>query len=259
MNIYKERILELRKLIDHYNDEYYINDKSVISDREFDNLLNELIKLEKKYPEFDDLNSPSKRVGGGITKKFNVAKHTYPMYSLNNTYTKNEVIDWDNRVKKNLGINEIEYTCELKYDGASINLIYEDGILVRGITRGNGVEGDDVTLNVKTIKDIPLKLSGKFPKRIEVRGEIILPLNKFKDLNRFRKLNGKKPFMNTRNTASGSLKLQDSNEVAKRPLKAFIYAVIADESIDLVTHLPIWWFVNITSFVPSPLTSKSPR
>ena len=235
MNIYKERILELRKLIDHYNDEYYNNDKSVISDKEFDNLLSELIKLEKKYPEFDDLNSPSKRVGGGVTKKFNVAKHTYPMYSLDNTYTKNEVIDWDNRVKKNLGINEIEYTCELKYDGASINLIYEDGILVRGITRGNGIEGDDVTLNVKTIKDIPLKLSGKFPKKIEVRGEIILPLNEFKNLNRIRQLNGEKPFMNPRNTASGSLKLQDSNEVAKRPLKAFIYAVISDESID-VSH-----------------------
>jgi len=235
MNIYKEQILKLRKLIDHYNDEYYINDKSVISDREFDNLLNELIKLEKKYPEFDDLNSPSKRVGGGVTKKFNIAKHTYPMYSLDNTYTKNEVIDWDKRVRKNLEINEIEYTCELKYDGASINLIYEDGVLVRGITRGNGVEGDDVTLNVKTIKDIPLKLKGEFPKKIEVRGEIILPLNKFKSLNKVRQLNGEKPFMNPRNTASGSLKLQDSNEVAKRPLKAFVYSVTSDELID-VSH-----------------------
>ena len=235
MNIYKEQILKLRKLIDHYNDEYYINDKSVISDREYDNLLNQLIKLEKKYPEFDDLNSPSKRVGGGVTKKFDIAKHTFPMYSLDNTYTKNEVIDWDKRVRKNLEINEIEYTCELKYDGASINLIYEDGILVRGITRGNGVEGDDVTLNVKTIKDIPLKLKGKFPKKIEVRGEIILPLNKFKSLNRVRQLNGEKPFMNPRNTASGSLKLQDSNEVAKRPLKAFVYSVTSDKLID-VSH-----------------------
>ena len=229
MNINKKRIIELRKLINRYNDEYYLNDNSLITDREFDNLLNELIKLEKKYPKFDDLNSPSKRVGGGVTKKFNTAKHSYPMYSLDNTYTKSELIDWDKRVKKKLEINEIEYTCELKYDGASINLIYEDGFLKRGVTRGNGIEGDDVTLNVKTIKDIPLKLKGNFPKKLEVRGEIILPLDKFKNLNRVRLLNGEKPFMNPRNTASGSLKLQDSHEVLKRPLKAFIYAVISDE------------------------------
>ena len=225
MNIDFKRIKKLRSLIHEYNYEYYINHKSLISDREFDILLKELNDLENLHPEFEDSNSPTKRVGGGVTKNFITVKHNAPMYSLENTYSREDIIVWKKKISKILNSENIGFTCELKYDGASINITYENGELIRAITRGDGLKGDDVTLNVKTIKNIPLKLKGNFPKKFDIRGEIIISLDRFMKLNKDRISNGENPFMNPRNTASGSLKLQDSKETSKRALKAYMYAL----------------------------------
>lgn len=225
----KNQIEALRQELHDHNHRYYILDEPIISDYEFDQLLQTLQDLEKKYPDFSDPNSPTKRVGGGITKSFETVPHKYPMYSLSNTYSKEELLQWEERLKKALGEEaQIEYTCELKFDGASISLTYENGVLVKAITRGDGVQGDDITTNVKTIKTIPLKLKADFPKFFEIRGEILLPWEGFHKMNEQRAALGEPLYRNPRNTASGSLKLQDSRIVADRPLTCFLYSLAGD-------------------------------
>jgi DNA ligase (NAD+) len=222
----KNQIEALRQELHDHNHRYYILDEPIISDYEFDQLLQTLQDLEKKYPDFSDPNSPTKRVGGGITKSFETVPHKYPMYSLSNTYSKEELLQWEERLKKALGEEaQIEYTCELKFDGASISLTYENGVLVKAITRGDGVQGDNITTNVKTIKTIPLKLKADFPKFFEIRGEILLPWEGFYKMNEQRAALGEPLYRNPRNTASGSLKLQDSRIVADRPLTCFLYSL----------------------------------
>ena len=225
-----KKIKELRDSLHRYNHSYYILNQSLVSDFEFDNLMKELENLEENHPEFSDPNSPSKRVGGDITKSFNSVKHNYPMLSLSNSYSKDDIIDFDNRVIKLID-HSFTYLCELKYDGVAISIVYENGQLLRAITRGDGVSGEDVTANVRTISSIPLKLMGDFPSKLEVRGEIIFPRPAFELLNEERLANGEQLFANPRNTASGTLKLQDSSEVAKRKLDCFLYALYLDDSI----------------------------
>ncbi len=225
----EQRIHQLRKELQEHNYNYYILDKPLISDFEFDKKLKELQKLEEEYPEFYDENSPTLRVGGAVTDKFNTIQHEYRMYSLDNTYNKEELKDWEKRLYKILGEEaEIEYVCELKYDGASISITYEKGVLKQAVTRGDGFQGDDVTMNVKTIKSVPLKLKGDYPEKFDIRGEIILPFEGFQKMNEERIANGEEPYANPRNTASGSLKLQDSAEVAKRPLECLLYFLVGN-------------------------------
>jgi DNA ligase (NAD+) len=226
METAKERIQTLRKELHDHNYRYYILDNPIVSDYEFDKLLKELQDLETQFPAYYDSNSPTQRVGGNITKNFETIAHQYPMYSLSNTYTKEEVEQWEERIKKSLGNQTvIEYTCELKFDGASINLTYENGQLIRAVTRGDGIQGDDVTTNIKTIKTIPLELRGNFPSFFEIRGEILIPWDGFNKMNTLREELGEPLYRNPRNTASGSLKLQDSKLVAERPLICFLYAL----------------------------------
>ena len=226
----EEKIKNLRNKLHTYNNSYYNRDESLISDFEFDSLMKKLEELEKKYPQFDDENSPTVRVGGGVTKQFQSFNHNYPMYSLANTYSKGEIKEWIKRIEKRCGHNMDDFNCELKFDGASINLCYENGKLKRALTRGDGTRGDDVTSNIKTIKNVPLILSGKYPEKFEIRGEVILTIDDFNFLNKKRKEEGIMPFRNPRNTASGSLKLQDSREVASRKLKCFFYSVVGENS-----------------------------
>jgi DNA ligase (NAD+) len=232
----EKKIRTLRESLHEHNYLYYIKDSPEISDYEFDQLLNTLVALEQQYPEYFDPNSPTQRVGGGITKDFKTRSHRYPMYSLSNTYSKEELTDWANRVEKVLGDEEYAFTCELKYDGASINLTYENGKFVRGVTRGDGSLGDDVSTNLRTLPTIPLTLKGDYPPVFEIRGEIILPFDGFQALNEQRIQQGEEPFMNPRNTASGSLKLQDSSLVANRPLECFLYA-LAGEDLGVDTQM----------------------
>ena len=229
MNVEKE-ILKLRAEIHKHTHLYYVDDSPEISDYEFDVLLNQLIVLENKHPEFYDPNSPTQRVGGKISKNFVNVKHEYPMYSLDNSYSRADLNDFHSRVLKKISNENLSYFCELKFDGVSINITYENGYLVRAVTRGDGVSGDDVTENVKTIKTIPLKLKGDFPVKFQIRGEIFIGLNDFKKMNLERTSNGLEPYMNPRNTASGSLKLQDSSEVARRPLQCFLYQIVSDDN-----------------------------
>ena len=229
-----ERIKQLREQLHRYNYAYYIEDKHLIGDFEFDQLLKELQVLETQHPEFYDLNSPSMRVGGSITKNFQTVTHAERMYSLDNTYSPEELGDWLKRIEKINGAPVTSFTCELKYDGASINMTYVNGELQKAVTRGDGSQGDDVTANVKTIKNVPLKLSGDFPPVFDIRGEIILPLAGFEALNEKRLAAGEEPYRNPRNTASGSLKLQDSSETARRPLECFFYALSGD--LNYTTH-----------------------
>lgn len=225
----KDRIQSLRDELRQHNYNYYILDNATISDFEFDVKLKELEKLEADHPEFFDANSPTQRVGGQITKNFETVTHKNRMYSLDNSYSKEDLLDWEKRIQKILGTDQIEYTCELKYDGASINLTYENGQFVKAVTRGDGFQGDDVSTNVKTIRSIPMVLNGEFVQNFEMRGEIILPLDGFKKMNEERVANGEEEYRNPRNTASGSLKLQDSSEVAKRPLDCLLYQAVTDE------------------------------
>ena len=224
----QHKIDQLREELRLHNYNYYVLDSSTISDYEFDIKLEELQKLENRHPEFFDPNSPTQRVGGEITKNFKTITHNHRMYSLANSYSKEDILDWENRIQKILGGVDIEYVCELKYDGASINLYYQNGQLDRAVTRGDGFEGDDVTANIKTIRSIPLVLKNNTLADFEIRGEIILPLDGFKKMNKERVEAGDDPFRNPRNTASGSLKLQDSAEVAERPLDCLLYQVVAD-------------------------------
>src|SRR5690606_6264033 len=198
-----------------------------ISDFEFDQKLKQLQELEQKYPEFYDANSPTHRVGGEIIKNFETVRHTYRMFSLDNSYSKEDLEDWQKRIEKMID-GEIEFTCELKYDGASISLTYENGRLKQAITRGDGFQGDDVTANVKTIRSLPLRLKGDYPPLFDIRGEIILPFAGFEKMNAEREELGEEPYRNPRNTASGSLKLQNSTEVAKRPLDCLLYSLKGD-------------------------------
>lgn len=225
----QQKIESLRDELNTHNYNYYVLDNATISDFEFDIKLRELEKLEKENPEFFDSNSPTQRVGGTITKNFNTITHKNRMYSLDNSYSKEDLLDWEKRVQKVLGTTETEYTCELKYDGASINLTYENGQFVKAVTRGDGFQGDEVTNNIKTIRSIPLSIKKDFVKNFEMRGEIILPLEGFSKMNAERVANGEEAYRNPRNTASGSLKLQDSTEVAKRPLDCLLYQVVTEE------------------------------
>ena len=223
MNI-SEKINSLRKKLHEHNYRYYILDNPLISDYDFDMMLKELEQLERDNPKFFDLNSPTQRVGGDITKSFDTSVHNTPMYSLDNSYSLNELKEWEKRIKKIID-SPIKYTCELKFDGVSINLTYKDGELLRAVTRGDGVKGDDVTSNIKTIPTVPLKLRKNISGEFEARGEIVMPLDGFTQLNEKRLQNGEEPFKNPRNTASGSLKLQDSKEVSDRPLECLLYSV----------------------------------
>ncbi|NPA37863.1 MAG: NAD-dependent DNA ligase LigA [Chlorobi bacterium] len=223
------RIIEqLREGLNQHNYRYYVLNSPVISDYEYDQLMDKLIELERKYPEYFDPDSPTQRVGSDINVEFKQVKHKYPMLSLGNTYNEGEITDFYNRVAK--ALNEpFEIVCELKYDGASISLVYENGRLVRGVTRGDGTQGDDVTANVKTIKSIPLKIKGDYPAEFEIRGEVFIPRNKFEQMNRERIEAGEEPFSNPRNTAAGSLKLQNSKQVAQRPLDCFLYYLLGED------------------------------
>lgn len=245
-----KRMRELADQIEEHNYRYYVLDKPVISDYEFDKLLEELQKLEKQYPDLILPNSPTQRVGGTITKIFPTVKHKYPMLSLSNTYSIEELYDFDRRIKELLELSmseKVEYVCELKIDGLSISLIYENGYLIRAVTRGDGIQGDEVTANVKTIRSIPLKLKGNYLSNIEVRGEIFMPIKVFEKLNKEREEIGDEPFANPRNAASGTMKLQDSSEVAKRKLDAFLYYLIVDDlpyqtHWECLKHLKEWGF-----------------
>ena len=225
----KHRIEELSKQIEEHNYKYYVLAQPVISDYEFDKLLEELIKLEKEHPEYLSPESPSQRVGGQITKEFKTVKHKTPMLSLGNTYSEEDLIDFDDRIKKAL-TTKYEYVCELKYDGVAIGLTYKNGVLIQAITRGDGEKGDDVTTNVKTIKSVPLKLRGNdFPKEFEIRGEIFMSRTVFNELNKEREEIAEPLLANPRNAAAGTLKMQDSSIVAKRNLDCFFYSISADD------------------------------
>ena len=223
MNI-SEKIFSLRKKLHDHNYRYYVLDDPTISDYDFDMMLKELNDLEKSNPEFFDKNSPTQRVGGEVTKSFNTSVHETPMYSLDNSYSLEDLKDWEKRIKKIID-DPVQYTCELKFDGVSINLLYNNGELIKAVTRGDGVKGDDVTANIKTIPTVPLKLIGNFSNNFEARGEVVMPIEGFNELNKVRIYNGEEPFKNPRNTASGSLKLQDSKEVSTRPLECLLYSV----------------------------------
>jgi DNA ligase (NAD+) len=222
------KIKSLRDELNQHNHNYYVLDKPTISDFEFDHLLKQLQELEAQHPEFFDENSPSQRVGGSITKNFNTVVHEHRMYSLDNSYSTEDLMDWENRIQKILGNVELEYTCELKYDGASISITYENGKLKKAVTRGDGFQGDEVTNNLKTIRSIPLQLKGTYPPKFDIRGEIILPFAGFEKMNQELIEIGETPYSNPRNTASGSLKLQDSAEVAKRPLDCLLYFIVGN-------------------------------
>lgn len=224
----EQRILELRDRLNRYNYKYYVENDPEVDDFEFDTLLRELQELEQAHPEFSDANSPTVRVGSDLTYSFRSARHRYPMLSLANTYSIDEVRDFCNRVEKEVG--ETQYVCELKFDGTAISLTYENGSLKQAITRGDGVTGDDVTANVRTIRSIPLQLRGEdYPASFEIRGEIFMPHASFERLNAEREENGEPPFANPRNAAAGTLKQQSSAVVASRGLDSFLYFLVGDE------------------------------
>lgn len=249
----KSEIESLIQRINEHNHNYYVASNPIISDFDFDMLLEKLITLETQFPEFAFTYSPSKRVGGDITKKFESVVHAFPMLSLSNTYSQEEIVEWENRLKK-LADGPIEYVCELKYDGVAIGIRYENGILTRAVTRGDGKQGENVTANVKTIRTIPLQLKGNFPADFEIRGEIFFTLENFNQLNRDREELGEAVFANPRNSASGTLKMQDSKIVADRGLDCFLYGVYgadvqAEGHFEAVELAGQWGFK-----VPTPKT-----
>ena len=225
----KEQILQLRNELSQHNYNYYVLDAPSISDFEFDTKLKQLQALETAHPQYYDASSPTLRVGGEVTKNFETVVHAQRMYSLDNSYSKDDLMDWETRLRKMVD-GPIQYTCELKYDGASISITYENGLLVQALTRGDGTQGDNVTANIKTIKSVPLKLRGDYPEKFEIRGEIVLPFEGFNAMNVERIAAGEEPYKNPRNTASGSLKLQDSAEVAKRPLECLLYSIVGQNT-----------------------------
>lgn len=224
----QKQINQLRDELNHHNHKYYVENQPEISDQEFDLKMRELMDLEKQFPEFVDPDSPTMRVGSDLNKEFAQVPHKYPMLSLSNTYSEQELNEFHNRVVKAVG-SDFRYACELKYDGTSISLTYINGQLQRAVTRGDGAVGDDVTQNVRTIRSIPLKLKDKYPSEFEIRGEIFLPLSGFQKLNQEKEAKGEQPFANPRNAAAGSLKLQNSSMVAKRPLDCYCYYMLSDE------------------------------
>lgn len=227
-----DRIAELITKIDYYNKRYYQDDVSEVSDQEFDILLRELTALENQFPALKRDDSPTQRVGGAITKEFPTVYHKYPMQSLDNTYNEQELRDFDMRVRKGLPDQEFEYICELKFDGISLSFTYENGILQKGVTRGDGTRGDEITNNVKTIRSLPLRLSAtELPTLLEVRGEGFMPHASFARLNSEMEANGDEPYANPRNAASGAFKLQDSAETARRGLDCYVYAFLSDETV----------------------------
>ncbi|MGF1533777.1 MAG: NAD-dependent DNA ligase LigA [Bernardetiaceae bacterium] len=252
-----ERILRLREQIDHHNRQYYLYDQPEISDAAFDQLLQSLIALEARYPEYDDPNSPSRRVGGGLVKDFPTVVHQYPMLSLSNTYNTEELLAFDERVRKTVG-DTLSYVCELKFDGVAISLVYQDGQLLRAVTRGDGIQGDEITGNIRTIRSIPLRILGQnVPAHFEVRAEVFMPVAGFAALNQaieaeneIRQAEGLNPlrtFANPRNTVSGTLKMQDTALVATRPLDAFVYDYYADQQAgqthqEMLQQLQRWHF-----------------
>lgn len=229
----RKRMEQLAEEIDRLNYEYYMNDRSLVSDFEFDAMLRELQDLERQYPELASPLSPTKRVGGEVNKSFRQVQHRFPMLSLGNTYSIEEIEDFEARTRKLLDGKEFSYTCELKYDGVAIGLTYRHGHLVQAVTRGNGAVGDDITLNAKTIPTIPLKLRGEYPDDFEARGEVVYPFEAFDAMNKQREAEGDEPFANPRNAASGSLKLQDSAECAKRKLMFCMYFMMAPDGVRL--------------------------
>lgn len=236
ISLARARVAELTALINDHNYRYYILSDPLISDYDFDQLLNELIHLEKEFPSLQESDSPTQRVGGEITKNFETVQHVYPMLSLGNTYSEDELKEFHERVVKGIPDEKVEYVCELKFDGVAIGIQYENGKFKRAVTRGDGIKGDDVSANVKTIRSLPLRLKeGNYPPQFEIRGEIILPRATFERINEERIDIGETPFANPRNSASGTLKLQDSAEVAKRKLDCFLYALYGD-NLPFSTH-----------------------
>ena len=243
----KEKIEALRKELEHHNHLYYIESKPEISDYEFDQLLKALEKLEAEHPQYDDPNSPTKRVGGDITKNFETIPHDYPMMSLSNSYSKEEIADFIKRIQKSIE-DPLTFVCELKYDGVAIGIKYRNGEFYQAVTRGDGQKGDDVSTNVKTIRTVPLKLKeGDYPEAFEIRGEIMLTRPQFERLNNELEAKGEQPYANPRNTASGTLKLQDSSVVAARKLDCFLYGIyspapVATSHFDAVQKAGKWGF-----------------
>ncbi len=251
-----KEIQVLTEQINYHNDLYYQQHRSEISDYEFDQLLKKLQALEEQFPTLKQMDSPTQRVGGTITKNFQQVVHQYPMLSLGNTYSPEELTDFDARVAKGLEGEAYEYFCELKFDGVSISLIYEEGILVRAVTRGDGVQGDDVTTNVRTIRSIPLRIKNhQVPARFEVRGEIFLSKEIFLQLNKDREDIGEEKYANARNTASGTLKMQDSGEVARRKLNCFVYYLLGEEN-NISTHEESIHLLEKWGFNVSPTYAK---
>jgi DNA ligase (NAD+) len=231
------RISDLTEQINYYNYQYYQKHTSEISDYAFDLLLEELVALEKQFPHLRKPDSPTQRVGGTITKEFATVVHTYPMLSLGNTYSEEELTEFDKRVRKAIG-SDVEYVCELKFDGVAVSLTYRDGVLFQAATRGDGIRGDDITTNLRTIRSVPLRIRGNgeaLPPEIVVRGEVFLPLESFNRLNAAREDIGETLLANPRNAASGTLKMQDSSVVAKRGLDCYVYALLG-ENLPYQTH-----------------------
>jgi DNA ligase (NAD+) len=252
----KKEIARLTNTINYHNELYYQESRSEISDVEFDKLLANLLQLEDQFPLLRQPDSPTLRVGGSITKTFQSVVHTVPMLSLGNTYSPEELTDFDGRVARGLDGEPYEYFCELKFDGVSISLRYEQGILVRGVTRGDGVRGDDVTNNVKTIRNIPLRVKGSnIPQVFEVRGEVFMPKTVFDQLNKEREDIGEERYANARNTTSGTLKMQDSSEVARRKLSCFVYFLMSDD-VELTTHEEGIHYLESWGFNVSPTYKK---
>ena len=250
----KARISELSKIIENHNYNYYVLTQPTISDYDFDMLLNELIELEKLFPDLILPDSPTQRVGGDLTKEFKTVKHRYPMLSLSNSYNIEEVKDFISRIKKTIE-EDVEFVCELKFDGVSISLTYENGLFVKAVTRGDGTQGDDVTTNIKTIRSIPLRLKGNYPDFFEMRGEVIMPHSSFSSINAEREDLGLQPFANPRNAAAGTIKLQDSKEVAKRKLDQYCYFMMMDDDKMIFnTHYESLaaakqWGFNVSNFM----------
>lgn len=249
MSQVKEKIEALREELRHHNFLYYLESRPEISDFEYDQKLKELQRLEENNPEFDDANSPTKRIGGDVSKSFETVKHDVPMQSLGNSYSELEIEEFIARIQKELESEDVEFVCELKYDGVAIAIQYENGEFKQALTRGNGLQGDDVSNNVKTIRSIPLKLKEPFPNKLEVRGEIMFSNAAFEKLNEEMVANGDQPYANPRNTASGTLKLQDSSIVAKRGLECYIYSRVNPDTnitshFNAVTHLKEFGFLT---------------
>ncbi|MDD3726204.1 MAG: NAD-dependent DNA ligase LigA, partial [Candidatus Ratteibacteria bacterium] len=243
----KKRIDELVKLLNYYNYMYYVENNPVVTDYEYDTLYRELVELEKKYPEYRRDDSPTLRVGGEILKEFRTVSHKTPMLSIENTYSEEELIEFDIRVKKTAGTKDVDYVVELKYDGVAVSLIYENGVFIRGASRGDGWKGDDITENLKTIHTLPLVINYKQP--LEVRGEVYMRKDTFQKLNEERKKRGEELFANPRNATAGSLKLLDPKMVAKRNLQLFVYQGILKS---FATHWEILEFLRTLTFPVSP-------